>query len=373
MSKIQFVEQQIAQIEERSTKRQKEAAKLFFAATSGDLRAKLMLQEGISSSDIPTVLQPTINLTFLAQYAQQAQVWDQIATEYMVEDFGPIKFADFQIDPSSLVGGGGSEYFAGGLPVVGEYDEYPAVKFTASQLDKSIDRKRGVRARLSWESLRKVGNFDIITRFTEAFAQYAAQQEDYALANQFVTSAGAAAAPWAGKSLAANPVLSLEALELALKTSRLAKVNGRPVTASSYKLIHGSALTTTVANLKSITTIRRTDVNGTYDINAGVITSPFNPIEFPSLDIISAGTTDAFWFVVPENTPRPSFLEVFLMGERTPLISIKDSGHMSLGGGEIPVREGSFDEDDVQTRVRHVVEAVAVDLSGSVYSNGTAA
>ena len=119
MSKIQFVENAIAQIEERSTKRQKEAAKLFFAATSGDLRAKLMLQEGISSSDIPTVLQPTINLTFLAQYAAQPTVWDQIATEYMVDDFGPIKFADFQIDPSTLTANNGSEYFAGGLPVVG--------------------------------------------------------------------------------------------------------------------------------------------------------------------------------------------------------------------------------------------------------------
>jgi hypothetical protein len=373
MSKIQFVENAIAQIEERSTKRQKEAAKLFFAATSGDLRAKLMLQEGISSSDIPTVLQPTINLTFLAQYAAQPTVWDQIATEYTVDDFGPIKFADFQIDPSTLTANNGSEYFAGGLPVVGEYDEYPAVKFTASELNRSIDRKRGVRARLSWESLRKLGNFDIITQFTDAFAKYAAQQEDYVLANQFVTSAGAAAAPWSGKNLTLNPVLNLGSLELALATSRLAKVNGVPVTASSYKLIYGSALVSTVANLKSITTIQRTDSNGVYDINAGVITSPFNPIAFPALDVISAGTTDKFWFVVPENTPRPSFLEVFMSGERTPLISIKDSGHMSFAGGEVPVREGSFDEDDIQTRVRHVVEAVAVDLTGSVFSTGAAA
>jgi hypothetical protein len=43
---------------------------------------------------------------------------------------------------------------------------------------------------------------------------------------------------------------------------------------------------------------------------------------------------------------------------------------MSLAGGEVPVREGSFDEDDIQTRVRHIVEAVNVTNDGFVYSTG---
>lgn len=373
MANIKLVEQEIARIEESASKRQIEAAKLYFAAKSGDLRAKLALQEGISSSDIPTLLQPTVQVEFLAQYAAQPTVWNQIADEYTVEDFGTIKFGDFQIDPSSLLDNNGDEFISGGLPVVGEYDEYPAVKFATQELNKSIDRKRGVRARLSWESLRRLGNFDIIGRFTQAFAEYAAQQEDIALAKLFVTTGGAIGEAFTGKQLTSDDAISLTTLEEALAQSREARVNGRPVGASSYKLVHGSGLTTTVNNLMSIQSIRRTDGNGEYDVNASTITGPFRPIEFATLDTVSGGTTDAWWFVIPETTVRPQFLEVFLSGARTPLISIKDSGHMSLAGGEVPVREGSFDEDDIQTRVRHIVEAVNVTNDGFVYSTGAGA
>jgi hypothetical protein len=370
MTKINLVEQEIARIEESATKRQMEAAKLYFAAKEGDLRAKVALQEGISSSDIPTLLQPTVQVEFLAQYAALPAVWNQIAEEYTVNDFGPIKFGDFQIDPSSLLDNNGEEYVAGGLPVVGEYDEYPAVKFATQDLNKSIDRKHGVRARLSWESLRRIGNFDIIGRFTQAFAEYAVKQEDIALAKLFVTTAGAVGSAFTGKQLGSNDAISLTTLDEALAQSRDARVNGNPIGASTYKLIHGSGLTTTVNNLMSIQNIERTDGNGTYTIAASSITGAYRPIEFATLDTVSGSTTDAWWFVVPETTVRPQFLEVFLSGARTPLISIKDSGHMSLAGGEVPVREGSFDEDDIQTRVRHVVEAVNVTNDGFVYSTG---
>jgi len=368
MSKIELVENAIARIEENTTKRQMEAAKLYFAAKEGDVRARVNLQEGIATSDIPTLLTPIIQIQFLAQYAAQPTVWNQIATEYTVDNFGPIKFGDFQIDPSSLTGRDGEEFIAGGLPVVGEYDEYPAVNFNTTPLDKSIDRKHGVRARLSWETLRRTGNFDIIGRFTEAFALYAAQQEDIALAKLFTTTAGAVGSSFAGKQLTSDAAISLTALDEALAQSRAARVNGRPIGASSFKLIHGAGLTSTVNNLMSIQEVRRTVGNDLITINPGLTLNPFRPIEFPSLDVVSGGQTDNWWFVVPETTVRPQFLEVFLSGERTPTISIKDSGHMSLAGGEVPVREGSFDEDDIQTRVRHVVEAVNVTNDGFVYS-----
>jgi hypothetical protein len=92
MANIKAVEQEIAKIEERSTKRQIEAAKLLTNAVAGDLRAKVMLQEGISSSDIPTVLEPAINVIFLAQYAAEQNVWDQIADEYQTDNFGTHSF-----------------------------------------------------------------------------------------------------------------------------------------------------------------------------------------------------------------------------------------------------------------------------------------
>lgn len=372
MANMKMVEQEIARIEERATKRQIEAAKLLTNAMSGDLRAKTMLQEGISSSDIPTVLEPAINVIFLAQYAAEPVVWDQIADTYEAPNFGVIRFGDFQVDPSALLDGSGEEFIEGGLPRVGEYEEYPAVPFVTEQLDRDLDKKYGIRARMSWESLRRTGNFDILGQMTQKFAQYAARQEDIALAKLFVKTDGTVGEGFAGKGITGNPTLNLDALEAAMEQSRQDKVGGNRVIAPRYKLVYGTSLAMTVRELFAIQQIEREVGNETRTLNPSFITSPFNPIEFNALDTVSGGQTDGFWFVIPELTTRPYFWEVFLQGNRTPLISIKDNGHFSLAGGDVPVRDGSFDEDDVQTRIRHVVDAFVITKDGLRYSDGTA-
>jgi hypothetical protein len=372
MANKQVVEQEIAKIEERSTKRQVEAAKLLTNALSGDVRAKVMLQEGISSSDIPTVLEPAINVIFLAQYAAEPVVWNQIADEYQADNFGTIRFGDFQVDPSALQSSRGEEFIEGGLPVVGEYEEYPAVPFVTEQLDRELDKKMGIRARMSWESLRRTGNFDMIGQMTSKFAQYAARQEDIALAKLFVKTDGNVGDGFSGKGLAGNPALSLDALETAMADSRTDKVGGNRVIANRYKLVYGTSLAMKVRELFAIQQIERVDGNETRILNPSFITSPFNPIEFNALDTVSGGQTDEWWFIIPELTVRPYFWEVFLQGARTPLISIKDNGHFSLAGGDVPVRDGSFDEDDVQTRIRHVVDAFVITKDGLRYSDGSA-
>jgi len=371
MANVEKVQQEIARIEERATKRQIEAAKLLNAALTGDLRAKLTLQEGISSSDIPSVLEPAINVIFLAQYAAEQNVWNQIADEYTADNFGAIRFGDFQVDPSALVSNTGEEFIQGGLPSVGEYEEYPAVPFTTTQLDKDFEGKTGIRARMSWESLRRTGNFDMIGQMTAKFAAYAARQEDIALAKLFVTTGGAVGTGFSGKGLASNPALSLESLEAAMAASRTDTVGGNRVVANGYKLVYGTSLAMTVRELFAIQQIERVSGDETRILNPGFITSPFSPIEFNALDTVSGGTTDPFWFVIPDINVRPYFWEVFLSGARTPVISIKDSGHFALGGGDLPVRDGSFQEDDVQTRIRHVVQAYNITKDGLRFSDGS--
>lgn len=376
MNKQTLVENAIAKIEDRTTKRQMEAAKLLFAAREGDTMARAKLQEGISTSDVPTLLEPAINVEFLAKYAAQPTVWNQIAQEKQIEFGTEYKFGNFTIDASTLKGKSGKEHTVGGLPVVPEYSEYPAVKFATSESSITLEDKKGIRARLSWEALRKSGNFDLISQFTDYFAVASAQEEDFVLARQFVTSAGAAAASWTGKNLTGNPTLTgdvdaaLQALGDAKQISRQSKVDGNPIGVSQWKLVYGTGLSATVDKLFNLTGVRNVAGDVQYDVNPAVYTGGIRPIEFASLDTISGGVTDEFWFLVPVNPVRPNFHEFFLNGERTPLISIKDSGHMSLAGGEVPVREGSFDEDDIQTRVRHLVEAGTMNTDGFVFSTG---
>ena len=379
-NKITLVENAIARIEENTTKRQMEAAKLYFAAKEGDVRARVTLQEGISTSDVPTLLQPAINVEFLSKYAVQPTVWNQIAEEKQLEFNTEYKFGNFTVDASALKNVDGSTHTAGGLPVVPEYAEYPAVKFTTSSSSMTLTNKKGIRARLSWEALRKSGNFDMINEFTSYFAVAAAREEDFVLAKQFVTSGGAAATPWSGKGISGNPSLSgdvntaLKALGDAKQASRLFKVDGNPIAVNQWKLVYGTGLSASVDQLFNLQGVshRQTISDGTIDfgVNPGVYTGGITPVEFPALDTVSGGTTNNWWFLVPVNSVRPNFYEFFLLGERAPLISIKDSGHMSLAGGDVPVREGSFDEDDIQTRVRHLVEAGTMNSDGFQYSTG---
>lgn len=368
-----LIENAIAEIDAQATDRQREYGAHYLHALEGDLKSKFKLMEGISTSDIPTVLTPAINVQFLAQYAAQRTVWQDIVDETIdAPSIGDsVEFGGFDFDTSSLLGDhDGDTYVGAGLPGVGEYDEYPAVKFTVEQLEAEL-RKNGVRLRVSWEALRKTGNFDLIGRSTQAFARYAAEQEDVVLAKQFISVAGAINPRIA--AVTGNPALDLEGLAAAKAQLAAATVNGRPIAPSGYKLVTGAALSTQAEDILSIRSVRRTDGSDEYDIapRNGDVT----PVNFWALDSVgnytTAGTTDDIWFLIATGGARPTFAEIFLEGERQPLISIKDSGHFALSGGAVPVRQGNFTHDDVETRGRHVVGAALVNESGVVASNPT--
>src|SRR5699024_8467043 len=135
--------------------------------------------------------------------------------------------------------------------------------FTTEELQAQL-RKNGVRLRISWEAIRRLGNFDIIGRSTRAFAEFAAQQEDVALAKQFISAAGVVNPGIS--SVTGNPALDLAALAAAKAQIGTATVNGNRIAASGYKLVTGTALSTTAEDVLSIRSVRRTDGSDEYDI-----------------------------------------------------------------------------------------------------------
>lgn len=374
-----MIENAIVDIDRKATDRQREAGKLYLAARSGDQKARHALIEGISTSDIPTLLAPAINVEFLANYADQPVVWNEIAeTVIDAPRFGAVEFAGFDFDVENLKGvNGGEQYVGAGLPGVGEYGEYPALGFTTEQLDAELD-KNGVRLRISWEAMMNSGNVDIIGRATQAFARYAAEQEDIALAKKFVGTDAAINASFveANDGTDPNPALTLESLEKVLaQASRINVGTGRHVNARSFRLVTTSALAQTARQILSTTEVRRTE--GDNVLLQSPALGNVNYTNFWALDAVgsyeTAGATDAYWFVVPQGTTRPAFAEVFLQGYRAPLITIKDSGQFTLAGGAVPSREGSFESDDIEVRGRHVVGAAAIAPEIVVGSDGTGA
>lgn len=56
-----------------------------------------------------------------------------------------------------------------------------------------------------------------------------------------------------------------------------------------------------------------------------------------------------------------------------PLVSLKDPRHFSVAGGSLAPLDGSFELDDVEARVRHVVGAATIAPQIVVASTGAAA
>lgn len=359
-----LIENAIIEIDRNATDRQREASELYLRTLAGDIKAKHTLQEGISTSDIPSLLAPAINVQFLAQYAQYPTVWESIVGDVINSPtLGGVEFGDFNFDSDDLIGVHDGEQFTGyGLPGVGEYGEFPAANFETSSLEASL-RKNGIRLRVSWESLVKLGNFDMIGRATRWFARKASEQEDGALARKFVSTAGVINTGFT--TVTSNPALTLAGLETAIAQSEAATINGAPLGVSSWKLVVPTGLSQTARNILAITQVTRTDGSDEYVLNPN--TGSVGLVTFSALNAIGALTNE--WFLVPQGTAQPAFAEVFLEGYRTPLITIKDRGHFTLGGGAVPARDGNFEVDDVETRARHVVSAATIQLAGVMASN----
>lgn len=376
MSKF-ILSEAVARIEADASDRALEATKWYAESLNGSpkeqLNARFRLMQGITTSDIPELLTPALNIQFLAEYDALPTVWRQYATEYLANDFGTIEWGEFTIDDSSIPSKGGKPHVPGTLPHVGELDSYPAISFAVSRLNATLS-KGGERARLSWEALRKTGNFDLLQRFTSAFALHAAQTEDREAASQLVTSTGLNTANFKAANnnvLAGATDLNLAGLEKALDAVRNQKVNGNFVNVSRWTLIVPPALAARASALKSITSIRVTDENGEYDRNVSEITGVVDVLVNPWIPTIAGTNADKLWFLIPQGNRRENILNVFLNGERQPLITVKDSGHFTLGGGQVPIRQGSFDEDDVQTRVRHVVSGAFVSPAGTLVATAS--
>lgn len=374
MDRKSLIENAIVEIDRKASSRQREAGELYLRARSGDMQAKHKLIEGISTSDLPAMLAPALNVEFLAQYANYPTVWQDIVDEVIESPtLGNIEFGGFDLSTEDLLGDhDGDTYVGMGLPGVGEYGEYPAINFTTEQLQAEL-RKNGVRLRISWEAVVNSGRIDFIGRSTAAFARYAAEQEDIKLAKEFISTAGVINTNFT--TITGNPALSLAALEAAKSQGGAITIGGRPAGPTSWTLVTTPALSETARNILSITQVQRTDsvTNDVYDMSTG--NGNVNHVSFAALaavgDYTTPGTTDDNWFLVGRNGVRPAFAEVFLEGYRAPLISIKDSGHFSLGGGQVPSREGNFEIDDIETRGRHVVGAATITPEIVLASNGS--
>jgi hypothetical protein len=359
------------------TPRHIEAAKLLEGALKGDRQDKLKLQEGVATSDLPELLVPTLNKILLENYEAQPKVWDQFATRLVVDDFRPVTFQALRYDDEGL-DNQGDTFREGSLPTVGEYDEYPTAGWFSVTEQTMQVKKAGQRIRFSWESIVNDGQIGLLERLPIELGLKAAGKEDEEVTKQLVASGGLNTTNFktANQNLiSGNPVLTLTALEAAIDAANRQTYNGkliRPVT--QFMLVVPRSLEMTARKILAVQEIRTETTAGsvaTTMITGNPIGSQITIVVNDWITRINSGATN-YWFLIPApgQSLNPAVALGFLRGYEAPELRIKSTGGLYLGGGQVPAREGSFDNDDWEMRIRHVATGGFIVPAGTLASTG---
>lgn len=353
------------------SKTQFEAAELLDEALNGSGqtrdRAVRLIQEKISTSDLPVQLSPAMTRILMNRYQEIPSTWTEYAARMTVDNFESNEHYTFEFGDEDIPSKkDGRAFHSGGLAPIGELGEYPVIRFTASGIQLRT-QKSGVKIGISWEAIQRSGNVQIIRRALTEFGERAKRSENFAAAGQLVNADGISAN--FTNRLDKNPVLSLESLEAGLAqiaTSKDAK-GRRIVVPTSFNLVVPSTVAPLAQSLMAIREIRRTTAGGDeYTMSNPVAGKIAKVVEVPELHVLGDGAADNAWFLLPTvgSGAQDSVVNVFLSGHETPRVFVKRDTNSSP-------EDGSFDDDSYETKVRHFVQGGFISDVATIASDGS--
>ncbi len=325
-----------------------EARELFERAMNGNLRARAELEETLTKTDFPILLGAAYGRELQQEYGAIAPIWNRFAKRLMVNDFRPRKLVD-------IMGGRGA------LEKVREAAEYPARSASESEREFSVD-KYGARFPLTWEMIKN-DDLGAFRDFPQRLATAARETEERIALAPFFNAAGNGLSAFYSAQANAGKDLNRANLNAAFQAIAQRKdVDGRPVIVTEPILMVPTALAQTAADI--INVIRNEDPT-TGDVREGNgLTRTPTVVENPWLDIVGAGYSNnaKTWYLLPapSGNVKPAAGLAFMGGEETPDLRVKNDQGNRVGGGSIGPEEGSFDDDTIQYRVRHIAGGVAL-------------
>lgn len=354
-----------------------EAGQLMARAFAGHRRAMLDLEEALSTSDFRAAAFEVLDREMMDRYTDITPSWTMYARRTTTRDFKEKKLVD-------LMGGHAA------LEKVPELQEFPA-RSLSKALYKIFVEKFGGRFQISWESMVNdelgelqdlPGSLAVGARNTETKAAVGlltdgnGANDAYFNATAWGRTYDMATDTWSGGStnlLTGNPVLSAAAIAAALTAIGQRKdPEGLPIVVQAYNLVIPPALEVLANEILGATEIEITE--GTRKIRtSNWLRGKIKIVVEPWLTVLDLGANvNTGWYLLPDvASTRPPFFVAFLRGHEAPDLRVKADTGSRVGGGAIPAEEGSFDVDDIQYRVRHVVGAAGTDMIATAYSNGS--
>jgi len=376
----------VANLNELAPDAKRRVAEVMFnldRAFKGDFHARQWIaRESISTSDFPAIYQVITNAVIQKAITEVAPpLWPAFAQRVVQDTIRNSTYREGHLDFSTLPPEkAGQETIPGGLPAVAELDNYPVIGFGASSGTIGVS-KVGARVDFSWESFQG-DDLGIIERFPTGLALAANRTVDLRVFRQIYQAAAAGFTTGvAAKALTANPVLSYASLGAAIAKAQLppANVAGTTVnvnTISKWVLMVPPELAATAQQILSATNLRVTQGSTEMDTTNAVSGYISRVVVNPYMSLLTTGWANAatHWLLLPDKgvgADRTTLAAVFLRGNETPELRIKDDTGRALGGGALNPYDGSFDNDSIQIRVKHWTGAKLLDTVGIVSSNGS--
>lgn len=331
----------------RTNKQILEARELFQGAMNGNLRARAQVMESLTTSDFPILLGAAYGREIQQEYGAIEPIWQRFAKRNTVPDFRDRTLVD-------IMGGRAA------LEKVREAAEYPARKASESQRKFSVD-KYGARFPLTWEMVKN-DDLGAFRDFPNRLATAARETEERVALAPIFNAAGTGLSAFMTPRVNAAKDLTKANLNAAFTAiaARL-DVDGRPVIVTKPLLMVPTALAQVAADIVSVT--ENVDGQGNKRSGNGLIFTPEIVVN-PWLDQVGAGyaSNAKTWYLLPGPTTsvKPALTVAFMNGEETPDLRVKNDQGNAIGGGSLGPEQGSFDDDTIQYRVRHVIGAAGL-------------
>lgn len=337
-----------------------EAAKLFGEGKSGaNPFTQARLLEAFTTDDFPVLLSKAFTTQALKAAEDTPKEFETILVDVTVDDF----------DGHRLVDLWGADAFED----VAEGEEYKGGKLKETELEHSAG-KHGKSYGLTWE-LRRSRKFSALANFPKALGNGSVKGQNNAVAALLTNDAGD---NWdagffgtidTAKFTPENLDAALK--ELALRTNH----RGELVGTDKLVLIHGPALRSEVHRVLRATELEMTVTNGSK-VTKTRIPNPFSnvvtPLESRTVGAkLGANQGSAWALVQSKDSDLPSIIRTLVSGEENVDIRVKRDQGARVGGGELSIEDGSFNDDTIWFRGRDVYGIDKAFTPGVYASDGT--
>lgn len=348
----------------------RETMKLIDRVRSGSL-PDFWLKEAMSTSDFGILFGDIIDRQTMGFFAEVPPIWRNFIKVGSVRDFRTA-------NRYQVTGGEGQ------LPIVKEGDEYTAASLVPSKIGISV-KKYGKRMPFTFEAMIN-DDLGLLTDTPRRFARAARRTESKFATGLYVGASGPLGTVYtsgnknqiitANGAASNNPVLGIQGLQDGLQVlANMKDDEGEPISIDAVELIVSPALERMALNLLNTQQIIIGADSGAYrQVIDNWMRNRLRLSVDPYLPIVaSSANGNTSWFLAAAATgDRPAFEIDYIRGYENPQLFMKSPNAIRVGGGTVDPMQGSFEDDTLDYKIRHIFGGGTIEPRATVGSNGSA-